>query len=432
MAQSPLFGKSFDRQSQYRDRLAAQLLAEGSDSSPIQHPLQGAARLAQALAGGLIGMKQDQRYAEREKQSSEAMAALFAPTQQFVPSAAGAGPRPGAQMQTAQPTFAELARKAASHQATAHLAPQFAMQDMAARQAAEQRGRYVPVMGSDGKTPIGQRNTATDKIEYFPAGMMDQWEEAVGPGGLPGQRNKRTGEWKPADVRPVTNVNTPVNVTGDTGPKIGSIPKDYELVKTPEGRFRFEVIPGSQTARELAEAEEKKTARTGQQRNAGDIVTTDIQRIFDKMDKSVLPTTGLVGNVLANVGGTASNDVRGLLQGIRSEIAFGRLQAMREASPTGGALGAVTAPELELLQNSLGSLEQSQTEAQFRQNLARVEALYNEIIHGKGNGPTPRDAARGVTPGSAGPRGAPPRPQAAQGQQPAQGGGIKFLGFEGE
>jgi len=38
----------------------------------------------------------------------------------------------------------------------------------AERRAAEARGRYEPVMGDDGKTPIGQRNTATGRIEPMP------------------------------------------------------------------------------------------------------------------------------------------------------------------------------------------------------------------------------------------------------------------------
>ena len=165
MTNAPLYGKAFDRQSQYRDRLAQSLLAQGADASPVQHWTQGAARLAQALAGGLIGMKQDQRYAEREKQSAEAMANLFAPSQQFVPSAAGAGPRPGAQMQTVQPTLSELAQRAASNPATAHLAPQFQMQDIQNQQAIAQRGTWKPAEQNGLK---GQVNSVTGEFKPDP------------------------------------------------------------------------------------------------------------------------------------------------------------------------------------------------------------------------------------------------------------------------
>lgn len=79
MAQSPLYG-SQARRSEYRDRLAAQLIGQGSDSSPVQHWSQGAARLAQALAGGLIGMKQDQRADERQKAYTTTMQGAMSAT----------------------------------------------------------------------------------------------------------------------------------------------------------------------------------------------------------------------------------------------------------------------------------------------------------------------------------------------------------------
>ena len=48
---------------------------------------------------------------------------------------------------------------------------------------------------------------------------------------------------------------------------------------------------------------------------------------------------------------------------------------MREASPTGGALGQVAVQELEALQATLASLNPDQSEGQLRQNLARVKEL---------------------------------------------------------
>ncbi len=209
---NPLFGQRFDRQSQYRDRLASQLLAQGSDASPVQHWTQGAARLAQALAGGMIGMKQDERYAEREKQSSEAMAKLFAPSQQFVPSAAGAGPRPGAQMQKAQPTLAEMAQRAAAHPATQHLAPQFQMQAAAAQQALANRVTYKPAeqnglkgqIGSDGKfipdpLPRNAGGPSLGQIRSYEAGdrkISEEWDGTkwVQKGAAP--------RWQPEAAKP--------------------------------------------------------------------------------------------------------------------------------------------------------------------------------------------------------------------------------------
>ena len=49
---------------------------------------------------------------------------------------------------------------------------------------------------------------------------------------------------------------------------------------------------------------------------------------------------------------------------------------MREASPTGGALGQVAVQELEGLQSTIASLDIGQDEAVLRNNLAQVEEHY--------------------------------------------------------
>lgn len=265
MAQSPLYGGG--RRYDYRDRLASSLLAEGSSGAPIQSGWQGAARLAQALMGGYLANKGEEDRQGRENAQSEAFKQLYAPQQNFVPSPQGPGPRVGAQLQSAQPTPAEMAQRAASNPYTAHLAPQYQMMDMQAQQAAANRGRYEPVMGDDGKTPIGQRNTATGKIDYLPPGMLDRWEAAAGPGGLQGQRNTRTGEWKPADMRPQTTVNT--NVTPNV-----NIP----------GEDSFSKGMGTATVDAI------QTARTQAQSGLGTIQAT--RRIQDLLDSGVITGTG--------------------------------------------------------------------------------------------------------------------------------------------
>jgi hypothetical protein len=46
---------------------------------------------------------------------------------------------------------------------------------------------------------------------------------------------------------------------------------------------------------------------------------------------------------------------------------------MREASPTGGALGQVAVQELNFLQAALGNLDPNQSEPQLRRNLVEVK-----------------------------------------------------------
>jgi hypothetical protein len=138
MANSPLYGAS-GRRGDYRDRLAAQLLAEGSSGAPIQSGWQGAARLAQALMGGYLANKGEEQRQGDERRYTEGLQAAFAP--QFQPSPAGPGPRNDATM--APPSMQQSAQ-ALIGSGDPRLAPmgaQMMMQEAAQRQAREEAAR---------------------------------------------------------------------------------------------------------------------------------------------------------------------------------------------------------------------------------------------------------------------------------------------------
>lgn len=61
-----------------------------------------------------------------------------------------------------------------------------------------------------------------------------------------------------------------------------------------------------------------------------------------------------------------------MLETVVRPITFNVLQAMREASKTGGALGAVSEREIDLLQNNIASLDQTQSPEQFKKNLDTI------------------------------------------------------------
>lgn len=90
--------------------------------------------------------------------------------------------------------------------------------------------------------------------------------------------------------------------------------------------------------------------------------------------------TGFGSSVAQSVGGTKATDVAALLNTIGSNTAFDRLQRMREESKTGGALGAVSEIELRLLRDSIASLDQSQSDEQFRANMDKVIEAYSTVI----------------------------------------------------
>lgn len=70
----------------------------------------------------------------------------------------------------------------------------------------------------------------------------------------------------------------------------------------------------------------------------------------------------------------AFRDFRTQLDTLKSNIAFGELTAMREASKTGGALGAVSDREINLLESALGALNMSQSPESFIRQLEKVNA----------------------------------------------------------
>lgn len=86
-------------------------------------------------------------------------------------------------------------------------------------------------------------------------------------------------------------------------------------------------------------------------------------------------TTGLWGSAASKVPGTAAHGMMNDLNTIKANLGFDKLQAMRDASPTGGALGQVSEMENILLQSVWGSIEQSQTQEELVQNLNRIKSI---------------------------------------------------------
>jgi len=142
-------------------------------------------------------------------------------------------------------------------------------------------------------------------------------------------------------------------------------------------------------------------------------------------------TTGLGGEILKHVPGSKAGDLKEELQTVGASLAFDRLQAMRDASPTGGALGQVTERELDMLMKSQSSLAQAQSLPQAWKHFARLmssldgdmarqEALYREVA-GASGAPAPAKAPKPRNSGAPpSPRGAAPKAPAARAADPSK------------
>lgn len=145
--------------------------------------------------------------------------------------------------------------------------------------------------------------------------------------------------------------------------------KDAALVRTPDNTAA--VSPGEQQARY------NKVLATNKTLDVSDgVVAEDIDRAIGMAGAW---TTGFVGAKLEDLQGTPAHDLKMLLQSIKSNVGFDKLQQMRDNSPTGGALGQVTELELGLLQSVYGALEQSQTKEQFVYNLQRLKQIKSQF-----------------------------------------------------
>ena len=110
-------------------------------------------------------------------------------------------------------------------------------------------------------------------------------------------------------------------------------------------------------------------------------VTTNIDKLIPQLDEDIASwwpsnKAGFVGSLLSNINGTEARDFEARLTTIKANIGFDKLQAMRDASPTGGALGQVSEMELKQLNASMGNLDNSQSPEQLRENLIAVREQY--------------------------------------------------------
>ena len=91
-------------------------------------------------------------------------------------------------------------------------------------------------------------------------------------------------------------------------------------------------------------------------------------------------STGVIGQALSNVAGTDATSLRSKLDTITSGVGFGRLNDMREASKTGGALGNVSEIELRQLNASMGSLNPNQKPSELKKTLETIKKHYESTV----------------------------------------------------
>jgi len=78
--------------------------------------------------------------------------------------------------------------------------------------------------------------------------------------------------------------------------------------------------------------------------------------------------------------GTPRLEYEGAISTLQANLAFDTLQAMRDASPTGGALGQVSEKELQLLKDTVTNLDPNLGSETMRKNIGILNESYNRYL----------------------------------------------------
>jgi len=188
-----------------------------------------------------------------------------------------------------------------------------------------------------------------------------------------------------------TKSGTTVNV-GPTGIDYGKPPNNMAWRRDSAGSVMTDErgapiavpISGTELAEKLSAAEKAEEKAASAKEVAQTTVSRSVKDALAIMDNKglsdIFPEAGTVGKFLADY--TWNQDARNLrrtLQSLQANTAFTRLQEMRDASKTGGALGNVSNVELELLMSSYGSLSQDLSPDMLRTNLKNIEKVMGKI-----------------------------------------------------
>ena len=172
-----------------------------------------------------------------------------------------------------------------------------------------------------------------------------------------------------------TQVNVNTNPQGQRV-ELGNIPQGYQAVFDEQtGSYRMQPVPGSPDA-VAAENQGEQRERYGQ------VVLEDIGRAADLIANGGFATTGRFSGLRAMDPESDAGTLSGIYEGIRANVALDRLQAMREASPTGGAVGQFTDDERRAFETTLGELEQARRPEVQLYILGRLQNMYLDAIYG--------------------------------------------------
>jgi hypothetical protein len=225
------------------------------------------------------------------------------------------------------------------------------------------------LVGKPGVTIVGPKN----------AEQKGQWEQNVQSGGLLGQQNSATGEFKPYPGQGKSGVN--VNVAGSAP----APPQGYRNVFDDAGNLvRQEVIPGGPAAQEEEAKKAQEETSKAQALESATAVLADLDRFVSATERmSNLPLASVARKQMAAMGFEQQAEVENMLTTIKANLRFDMIKQLKAASPTGSTgLGAVTQIEFDALGAALGQLSQVGDPDVQRERALALRNKFLDTIHG--------------------------------------------------
>ena len=158
------------------------------------------------------------------------------------------------------------------------------------------------------------------------------------------------------------------------GSKAG-LPAGYRLDKR---TGEASVIPGGPAEQEIAEQQIKSDRQQG----GGSITGQNVLQTAKRVRELIGPYSVGYGSLLSSLPETDARELKREVDALGAIASSENLNAMREASPTGGALGNVSDKDIKLLKDKSGAIDTGSKPNQFRKQVNEYELFLLQTIHG--------------------------------------------------
>lgn len=252
--------------------------------------------------------------------------------------------------------------------------------------ARERRARDAELLGYGRGTPEWNQYVVTGEIPKGPTPTDDMREyELAKTQGYTGTFQQYQVDLKKAGAASTT-VN---NNMGDGAPDLGKLSTDYGYVLDPNtglpkidpntGLPTAAPVPGSPAAMEAAAAGKKAEVQLSGAETASSVITAAADRALEANSNRAVG--GLLGAAASYNPSSKNAEVYRQVDVLKANATIENLQAMRNESPTGGALGNVTEGEGRMLQAQAGALDPASPN--FERDLLDYTRTLLRTVHGK-------------------------------------------------